>query len=93
MNVRRVVTGHDSSAKAVFAGDDEVPPLTPSLNPGAERHRLWGGDEAPHFPDDGSPPPHTTHFRPVGGCRFGLFTRPPAVLAVFIVGAHHERVG
>ena len=78
MNVRRVVTGHDSNGKAVFASDEEVAPLTPSLNPGAEFHRLWGGDEAPRFPDDGSLPSHTTYFPPVGGFRFGFFTLPPA---------------
>ena len=78
MKVRRVVTGHDSNGKAVFVSDEEVAPLTPALNPGAEFHRLWGGDDAPHFPDDGSMPAHATYFPPVGGFRFGFFTLPPA---------------
>lgn len=78
MNVRRVVTGHDGSGRAVFASDEDVPPLTMALMPGAEFHRLWGADEAPTFPDDGSQPAHPTYFPPVGGFRFGLFTLPPA---------------
>ena len=78
MNVRRVVTGHDASGKAVFASDEEVAPVTTALMPGTELHRLWGGDEPPTFPDDGSPRPQPNYFPPVGGFRFGLFTLPPA---------------
>ena len=81
MDIRRVVTGHDADGKAVFASDERVPPLTMGALPGAEFHRLWGGDEPPTFPDDGSPRPQTTYFPPVGGFRFGLFTVPPAVTA------------
>ena len=77
MDVRRVVTGHDSAGKAVFASDERVAALTPALLPGSEFHRLWGGDAAPRFPDDGSEPPGRTYFPPVGGFRFGLFTVPP----------------
>jgi mannose-6-phosphate isomerase-like protein (cupin superfamily) len=45
--------------------------------PSAEFHRLWGGDETPQFPGDGSVPLHHTYFPPVGGFRFGLFSIPP----------------
>ena len=78
MRVRRVVTGHDAAGKAVFASDDEVEPVTVAIAPGQEFHRLWGADEAPSFPDDGSMPPHIAYFPPVGGFRFGLFSVPPA---------------
>ena len=78
MNVRRVVTGHDASGKAVFASDEEVAPVTTALMPGTELHRLWGGDEPPTFPDDGAPRPQPMYFPPVGGFRFGMFTLPPA---------------
>jgi hypothetical protein len=78
MQIRRVVTGHHADGKAVFAGDELVDGYRPTLMPGSEFHRLWGGDEVPHFPDDGSMPPHTTYFPPVGGFRFGTFTLPPA---------------
>jgi mannose-6-phosphate isomerase-like protein (cupin superfamily) len=78
MNVRRVVTGHDAAGKAVFASDEEVVPVTTALMPGAEFHQLWGGDEPPTFPDDGSRPSAPTYFPPVGGYRFGIFTLGPA---------------
>jgi mannose-6-phosphate isomerase-like protein (cupin superfamily) len=77
MDVRRVVTGHDAAGQAVFVSDEEVPPVTLALLPGSEFHRLWGGDEAPRFPDDGSVPAHRSYFPPVGGFRFGFFTVPP----------------
>lgn len=77
MDVRRVVTGHDSDGKAVFVSDEQVPPVVPSLLPGNEFHRLWGGDMAPHFPDRGVRPADPAYFPPVGGFRFGLFTIPP----------------
>ena len=77
MKVRRVVTGHDGR-KAVFASDQAVEPVTLALVPGVEFHRLWGGDAAPTFPDDGSPPGQPTYFPRVGGFRFGFFTLPPA---------------
>ena len=78
MRVRRVVTGHDSDGKAVFASDEEVDPVTTALMPGTEFHRLWGGDEAPRYPDDGSQPDFTTYFPAVGGYRFGFFSLPPS---------------
>jgi mannose-6-phosphate isomerase-like protein (cupin superfamily) len=77
MHVRRVVTGHDPSGKSVFVSDEPVAPIQPMLMPTAEFHRLWGGDEAPQYPGDGSQPDHATYFPPIGGFRFGLFSLPP----------------
>jgi mannose-6-phosphate isomerase-like protein (cupin superfamily) len=77
MDVRRVVTGHDADGKAVFVSDGQVAPIVPSLLPGNEFHRLWGGDATPRFPDDGAQPEGPSYFPPVGGFRFGLFTIPP----------------
>lgn len=77
MDVRRVVTGHTPDGKAIVASDELVGPITLDLLPGYEFHRLWGDDEAPTFPDDGSPRPSVQYFPPVGGFRFGLFTVPP----------------
>lgn len=77
MDVRRVVTGHDAGGKAVFVSDEPVASIVPTLLPGNEFHRLWGGDEAPHFPDEGSRPNDVTYFPGVGGYRFGFFTIPP----------------
>lgn len=77
MGIRRVVTGHDSDGKAVFASDEEIEPVTLALLPGAEFHRLWGGDSTASFPDDGSQPSAPQYFPGVGGFRFGLFTVAP----------------
>ena len=77
MNVRRVVTGHNAAGKAVFASDEKVEPVTLSANPGAAFHLLWGGDEPPTFPDDGSRPKAKAFFPPVGGYRFLFFTVAP----------------
>ena len=77
MGIRRVVTGHTPDGKATIASDTEVVALTSALSPGAEWYKLWGADEAPTFPDDGSPRPYSTYFPPVGGFRFGVFTVPP----------------
>ena len=77
MDVRRVVTGHAASGKSVFVSDESVAPRKPVLLPGAEFTMLWGGDQTPHFPDDGSMPDWHTYFPPVGGFRFSIFTLPP----------------
>lgn len=76
-DVRRVVTGHDADGKAVFAGDERVPPVEPALVPGNAFHLLWGGDAPPSYPDDGARPETTAYFPPLGGFRFGMFTIPP----------------
>lgn len=78
MNVRRVVTGHDASGKSVFVSDEAVSPVEPMLAPGFLNHLLWGGDETPSFPDDGSMPQWRTYFPPVGGFRFAILTFPPS---------------
>jgi mannose-6-phosphate isomerase-like protein (cupin superfamily) len=77
VNVRRVVTGHDQNGKAVFVSDVQVKPITASLVPGAEFHRLWGSDTAPTFPGSGAMPSYTTYFPPVGGFRVWFFSLPP----------------
>ena len=78
MRVRRVATGHDGRSKSVFASDDEVDPVVLGLMPGTEFHLLWGGDEAPTFPDAGSAGVAPSYFPRVGGYRFGFVTIPPA---------------
>jgi hypothetical protein len=76
MDVRRVVTGHDASGKSVFVSDEAV-----AAQPLTGFHRLWGGDKAPQFPDDGSLPEHHMYFPPIGGFRFGMFSIPPERVA------------
>jgi mannose-6-phosphate isomerase-like protein (cupin superfamily) len=78
VKIRRVVTGHDASGKAVFASDSEVDAIVSPLMPGCEFHRMWSLDEAPTFPDEGVETPGTAWYPPVGGVRFAFFTLPPA---------------
>jgi quercetin dioxygenase-like cupin family protein len=77
MGTRRVVTGHNASGKSVFVSDEAVSPRVPVLLPGSEFTVLWGGDEAPRFPDDGSEPLWRNYFPSVGGFRFAIITLPP----------------
>jgi mannose-6-phosphate isomerase-like protein (cupin superfamily) len=77
VNVRRVVTGHGRDGKSIVVSDVKVEPITASLVPGAEFHRLWGGDTAPTFPDSGAMPSYSTYFPPVNGFRFWFFSLPP----------------
>lgn len=77
MKVRRVVTGQVDGGKSVFVSDEEVEPVTVTLAPGAEFHRLWGADTIVDLPTDGAPPPVHDYFPPAGGFRWGFFTLPP----------------
>ena len=81
MKVRRVVTGHDGNGKAVFASDEEVDPLTWRCCLARNSTACGGADQAPAFPDDGSPTAQPSYFPAVGGYRFGLFTVPPATVS------------
>jgi mannose-6-phosphate isomerase-like protein (cupin superfamily) len=77
MDIRRVVTGHDAAGKAIVVDDQMVAPVTSTLAPGTEFHRMWGADSIRRFPDDGSMPGALTYFPPKSGFRFGFFTIPP----------------
>jgi mannose-6-phosphate isomerase-like protein (cupin superfamily) len=77
MGIRRVVTGHDATGKAVFASDEVVEPITVDLLPQAEFFQLWGADVPVRFPDGGGQPSTPRYFPPVGGFRFGLFSVAP----------------
>jgi mannose-6-phosphate isomerase-like protein (cupin superfamily) len=72
--MRCVVTGHTPEGKAVIVDDTELDANT--ILP-LEFYEIWGADKAPTFPDDGSPPPYSTYFPPVGGFRFVIGTWPP----------------
>jgi hypothetical protein len=81
VKVRRVVTGQDARGKSVFVSDEEVEPVTLELFPGMEFHRLWGADETPKLPTDGTPTSQERYFPAVGGFRWGFFTIPPESVA------------
>jgi mannose-6-phosphate isomerase-like protein (cupin superfamily) len=74
--LRRVVTGHSAEGKAVFASDEQVEPV--SVSGASTLHPIWSADDAPTFPDDGSLPPTTGYWPPVGGFRYLLMTIAPS---------------
>jgi mannose-6-phosphate isomerase-like protein (cupin superfamily) len=78
--VRRVVTGHDADGKARVVDDSVVEPITSALMPGCAAYRLWGRDERPVFPDDGSPRPAEAWYPPRDGSRFMINTIAPGEL-------------
>ena len=77
MDIRCVVTGQSETGKSVFVRDSPVAPVTLSLYPGFEFHRLWGSDSVPELPSNGDSPPHPRYFPSPSGFRFVFFTIPP----------------
>jgi mannose-6-phosphate isomerase-like protein (cupin superfamily) len=78
--IRRVVTGHDAEGKARVVDDRDVEPITSELMPGCAAYRLWGRDERPTFPDDGSSPRTEAWYPPRDGSRFMINTIAPGEL-------------
>jgi mannose-6-phosphate isomerase-like protein (cupin superfamily) len=76
--VRCVVTGQTKSGKSVIVSQAPVPPVTVALMPGYEFYRLWGNDDHPVLPSDGTPTEQPQWFPPKHGFRFAMFTVPPA---------------
>ena len=77
MDINCVVTGQNESGKSVIVRDTPVKPVTLSLLPGYEFHRLWGSDSVPELPSDGTPPLQPRYFPPQCGFRFAFVTIPP----------------
>lgn len=77
MTIRRVVTGHDSDGRARVVDDRAVEAITSELMPGYAAYGLWGSDERPTFPDDGSPRGGAAWFPPRDGSRFMINEIPP----------------
>lgn len=80
VKIRRVVTGHDTGGRARVVDDREVEPITSELMPGCAAYRLWGRDERPSFPDDGSPRPAEAWYPPRDGSRFMINKIAPGEL-------------
>ena len=76
--VRCVVTGQTKSGKSVIVSQAPVPPVTVALMPGYEFYPLWGNDDHPVLPSDGTPTEQPPWFPPKHGFRFAMFTVPPA---------------
>jgi mannose-6-phosphate isomerase-like protein (cupin superfamily) len=78
--IRRVVTGHDADGRSRVVDDRPVEPITSDLVPGCAAYRLWGRDERPTFPDDGSPRPAEAYYPPRDGSRFMINAIAPGEL-------------
>lgn len=80
--IRRVVTGFDDKGGSIFVSDERVPPITFQHAAGGPYHKLWGGDDAPTFPDNGADPAPKDFFPAVRpgnttqGHRFWVFEIP-----------------
>jgi quercetin dioxygenase-like cupin family protein len=47
LNVRRIVTGHDSGGKAIVASDEQMTGASAPGRPGISRVELWSADKMP----------------------------------------------
>jgi mannose-6-phosphate isomerase-like protein (cupin superfamily) len=74
MGVRRVVTGQDRNGKAIVVSDEEVDARETAV---LAFTSLWGADEPPSFPQDGTQAAVRTLFPGPGGYRFFVWTLAP----------------
>lgn len=75
MRVRRVVTGHDDTGKAIVVSDDDVEPTDPDFAP---KWSIWAADAPATLPDAGSPPDFAGPLVPhPGGFHVIVLTFPP----------------
>jgi mannose-6-phosphate isomerase-like protein (cupin superfamily) len=96
MRVRTIVTGQSSTGTSVIVSDEKVEPITVSLMPGGEFHRLWGADATVKLPSTGVQPQAPLYFPPVGGFRFGFFTIGPDAVSMgpdFDIGSALAEIG
>ena len=77
MTIRCVVTGQKEEGRSVIVDDKQVEPISVSLLPGTEFHRMWGSNGPPTLPTAGQPPNQDGYFPPPGGYRFSFFTLGP----------------
>ena len=65
--VRVVVTGHGADAEGIVVSDRCAPAVGTAM--GTTFHMLWGGDDQPSYPDDGSERSGLAPMPPPGGVR------------------------
>jgi mannose-6-phosphate isomerase-like protein (cupin superfamily) len=75
MGVRRVVTGHSESGKAVIVADEEVASISIG---GMAYDPMWASDLPAIVPNDGSIPSNPTFFPGPGAARVFTWTAEPA---------------
>jgi mannose-6-phosphate isomerase-like protein (cupin superfamily) len=74
--MRRVVTGHTDSGRAVVVSDSEVDRIAIGGG-GTATSLIWGREDPGRFPDDGSQPSVSTIFPPPGGSSVALIELAP----------------
>ena len=77
MKLRRVMTGHDATGKAIFTSDAALEGIEVSLLPGLELHTLWAALPAPSCSADPDSAAAMSWFPPLGGVRFFHMVLPP----------------
>ena len=75
--IRRIVAGQTKDGASVLASETAVDAVETPLLPGAQFFSLWGADESPSLPNDGTGPAFRTWFPADGGFRFELIVLPP----------------
>ena len=81
--MKRIVTGHDSKGKCIFATEGEPPKRVAMAGGGLEITEVWGTEEMPALPAPQGDPtlrPHP-YFPPPGGTRFVVVRFPAAAAA------------
>jgi hypothetical protein len=85
MQVRRVVTGHNSTGKSVFVSDGPAPRARVGIHhPGFAEALLWSTSQTPSLPVDHKDPTPTvtSYMAEPGGTRFLMATFPPDSVAM-----------
>ena len=76
MKMRRVVTG-DVDGRSAFVADEQLEvEATPFFN-GIGFHSIWGDDDIPSLPSDGTLPARSMYLPGARGFRFISVTHPP----------------
>lgn len=78
MEVRRVVTGHDTNDKSVIVSDEVVEPVRAPIVPGYEFFELWATSGPRHIPTAVGEPAVPEFFPGPEGSVLRIWTIPPS---------------
>ena len=73
--IRRIVTGHSDTGKAIIVSDSIIDNI--NLGGGKKFIQLWGNDSTPMHPDEGIMDENMDWFPKTGGHRFFVWVVPP----------------
>ena len=75
--LRRLVSGHDSTGSAMLVSDQMLAAQPLAGKAGWSWFDIWGTDEPMRFPDSGARPPARGGYPPIGGSRFMVYVVAP----------------